>query len=146
MDYRVGHINRVFFARFEKGEDLSAGLNDLARREWIDQALVLVLGSMTQARLVVGPKEMVARPEPLWAAFTGGREVLGVGTLVPGPEGPSIHLHLAAGRGGEDPLIGCLREDGQVYLVAEAVILELKGFIAQRELDQVSGMNLLRLR
>lgn len=143
MDYRVGQINRVFFLRFDDGEELKGGVEDLARREGIEQALVLALGALGEGRLVVGPREKTLPPEPVWAAFSEAREVLGVGTLSPGPEGPALHLHLAAGRGGEATLSGCLRGEGRVYLVLEAVVLEMTGFSSRRRPEAASNLNLL---
>lgn len=143
MEYRCGEIKRVFWVRFEDGEDLRAGLEHLAEREQIHQALVLVLGGMGQARMVLGPLKKTIPPEPNWASFADGREILGVGTLAHGPQGPSLHLHLAAGRGGEPTLAGCLRAESEVYLIAEAVVLETSGLAAVRKADGASGLNLL---
>jgi predicted DNA-binding protein with PD1-like motif len=41
--------------------------------------------------------------------------------------------------------IGCLREKSETFLVLEAVIIEMEGITATRELDPVSGMVLLKL-
>ena len=146
MDYRSGCIGRVFWARLDDGEDLGECLQDLARRETIGQALVLVLGALGQARVVVGPRETVIPPDPVWTAFTGGREILGVGTLVDSPEGPSLHMHIGAGRGEEPTVVGCLRAESQVYLLVEAVILEVTHMSARREPDEKTGLNLLTFK
>ncbi|MBU2547674.1 MAG: DUF296 domain-containing protein [Proteobacteria bacterium] len=142
MEYRTGEIRRVFWARFNDGENLRAGLEDLARRENVEQGLVMVLGALGEARLVVGPKEKTLPPEPVWTGFQDGREILGLGTMIRGPEGPDLHLHLAAGRSGRETLAGCLREDGLVYLVVEAVMFEVTGLSVRRTPDKASGLNL----
>jgi len=41
--------------------------------------------------------------------------------------------------------VGCLREKSETFLVLEAVIIEMDGITAARELDPVSGMVLLKL-
>ncbi|MBW2321927.1 MAG: DUF296 domain-containing protein [Deltaproteobacteria bacterium] len=146
MDYRVGRINRVFFVRFDDGEDLRTCVEELAHREKIEQGLVLVTGAMKKVELVVGPKETAIPPEPVWSGFEDSREILGVGTLVQDPEGMSLHLHLAAGRGDEPVKVGCLRGENQVYLVAEVVILEINGLEAARIPDEASGLTLLSFR
>lgn len=143
MDYRSGNIGRVFWVRFEDGENLLTGLKDLAQRETIDQGLVLVLGALKQGNVVLGPKETAIPPDPMWIQFTGAHEILGVGTIAGSPEGPSVHLHAGAGRGGEPPLVGCVRGENEVYLVAEVLVLEVTGFSAERRPDPASGMNLL---
>jgi len=146
MDYRVGQIKRVFFVRLDDGEDLRKQVEELAQREKIEQAVVLVTGAMRKAELVVGPKEPVIPPEAVWSGFEDSREILGVGTLVRDQEGGSLHLHLAAGRENEAVKVGCLRGDSQVYLIAEAVILEISGLAAVRSADDASGLNLLSFR
>ncbi len=41
--------------------------------------------------------------------------------------------------------VGCLRENSETFLVLEAVVIEVEGVTARRELDPVSGMVLLNL-
>ena len=41
--------------------------------------------------------------------------------------------------------VGCLREASEAFLVLEAVITEIVGVTARRELDEASGMVLLTL-
>ncbi len=36
--------------------------------------------------------------------------------------------------------VGCLRADSETFLVLEAVITEIEGVTARRELDPISGM------
>ena len=144
MDYRSGQIGRVFWVRFNDGEDLTAEVIELARREEISQALVLFLGALKESNLVVGPRETVIPPDPVVQSFTQGREMLGVGTLAPGPDGPALHLHVGAGRVDRPTLVGCLRADSRVYLLIEAVVLEIQGIAAARKPDQASGLNLLQ--
>jgi predicted DNA-binding protein with PD1-like motif len=41
--------------------------------------------------------------------------------------------------------VGCLREAADTFIVLEAVILEIEGIDAARELDPLSNMVLLKL-
>lgn len=41
--------------------------------------------------------------------------------------------------------MGCLREAADTFIVMEAIIMEIKGVNAVRDLDPVSGMVLLNL-
>ena len=41
--------------------------------------------------------------------------------------------------------VGCLREHSETFLIIEAIILEIEGIDARRELDHVSGLTLLKL-
>lgn len=146
MNYKTGSIGRVVWARFDDGDDIKRGLEEIALTEKIGQALVLVLGALKKADIVVGPKEAVIPPEPVWTGFADGREVLGVGSIAWTAEGPALHMHVAAGRGEEPVLAGCLRKNGEVYLVAEAVILETTGLTVTRDLDDASGLELLTIK
>jgi predicted DNA-binding protein with PD1-like motif len=42
--------------------------------------------------------------------------------------------------------IGCLREKSETFLVLEAIIMELQGIKAVREIDPAVGMPLLKLQ
>ena len=57
---------------------------------------------------------------------------------------PKIHFHGAFGKK-EMVKIGCLREKAETFLVLEAVIIEMEGIHATREVDPEIGMALLKL-
>ena len=57
---------------------------------------------------------------------------------------PKVHLHGAFGKR-DNVRVGCLREKAETFLVLEAVIVEIEGVNAVRELDPVSGLTLLKL-
>jgi predicted DNA-binding protein with PD1-like motif len=116
----------------------------LARRENVRVATITLLGGMRSAGVVSGPKEPVIPPEPMWLNFNDGREVLGFGTLFWKDSDPVVHLHGAIGRG-EEAHVGCLRKDSSVYLVVEAVIAEITGIDAQRQLNEKTGLVMLEL-
>ena len=57
---------------------------------------------------------------------------------------PKVHLHAAFGKK-DSVKVGCLRENSTTFLVLEAVIMELTGINAVRELDPAIGMSILKL-
>ncbi len=146
MKYRQGEPGRIFLARVEHGEDLLDGIQEMVRRENIKAAVVFALGALKSASLVRGPAEPVVPPEPLQHSFDDGRELLGIGTVAWDEAGktPLLHLHGVTGREGKDCL-GCLREQAEVYLTVELVVLELVGIDTARELDPTLGLKVLRL-
>ena len=98
---------------------------------------------MRSAGMVCGPKEPVLPPEPVWEGFTDGREVLGVGSVFRKEDGePAIHLHGAVGKSGAT-LTGCIRKDDKVFLVVEAMLLEITGINASKAADPKTGISML---
>lgn len=142
MEYRVGKIERVFCARFDDGEDFLTGLREIVVREQIRNAWFHVLGGVREAAVVTGPKRPVVPPEPVWAEVKGAREVLGLGSIFWDDAEPKIHLHAAMGHHG-DSLIACVRKNSKVYLVLEAYIVEISGFMAARPWNEAQGFNRL---
>jgi len=144
MKYQIGNTGRVVVARFEDREDILEGLKDIAKKEDIRSGIVYLLGGMRSGRLVVGPEEDKMPPIPVWRELEDNHEVIGIGTIFWQDDEPRTHLHGAFGRG-DKVKVGCLREMSSTFLVLEAVIIEIKGINASREIDPVSGMALLKL-
>jgi hypothetical protein len=142
MEYREARLGRLFCAAFDHGEDLNEGLLRLAAEKRLEAAWVIVLGALGRGKMVLGPKESVLPPTPMWHLFEEGREIVAVGSLFREGEGYALHLHGAAGRK-ESTLTGCLRQECQVFLTAEAIILEVCGSGAQKVKD-AAGFSLLR--
>lgn len=138
MQYSEGTVGRVFFLRFDEGEDLIDSARSFIRDHTIRHGVITFLGALHSAGLVTGPKEAVIPPVPHHETIEGGWECLGTATIYPGDDGPSLHLHATVGRGRES-LTGCLRTDCRVYLVVEAVIWEVRGIEGVRKLDPVIG-------
>lgn len=143
MEYRTGGIGRVFVVRFDDGDDLLECIKDLVRKEGVKAASIQLLGGMQCAGMVCGPKEPVTPPEPIWQGFSDGREVLGVGTVFLSGGEPAIHLHGAVGKDAVT-LTGCIRKDAKVFLVVEAVIVELTGIQAAKVTNDRTGISMLR--
>lgn len=133
MKYTVGSIGRVLVVKVEHGDDLLEEIKNLAIKENIISASLFMLGALKKASLVVGPRECTVPPEPVWASFTDGREIMGIGSIFSDGVEPVIHLHAAFGRG-DNVLMGCVREGTETYLVVEVIILELLGDGADRPL------------
>ena len=143
MEYSVGKVGRVVAARLFEGEDLHGSIEQIARRENIRCAAVLVTGGFRRANVVVGPKTEQPKIEPEFRDFAGPGEALGVGTLYWDDAGPKLHLHTAIGKG-EESLVGCPRDPTRIFLILEVTIIELTGFEAKRKPDPQAGMSLLR--
>ena len=143
MKYSTGEIGRVVWARMDDGDDLRDSLLELAAKENIGPALLLVLGAVQEGRMASGPLENKLPPLAMETHFSDGREILGVGTLAPGGDGPALHLHFAAGRRGQSTKVGCLRSGTPAYLLIECVVLEMRGIKAERVLDRASGFEIL---
>ena len=145
MKYRTGNIGRVVVARFEDGDDLLEGLKDIARGEGIRAAVFFLVGGISEGRIVVGPERDEPPPVPVWRELNESHEMQGTGTIFWEGDEPRIHLHGAYGKK-ESVKMGCLRESAKTFLVMEAVIMEIKGVNAVRELDPLSKMVLLKLK
>ncbi len=144
MKYTQGSYGRIFLVKFDDNDNLLESLKNIAKNERIEAASIMLLGGMRSAVIVTGPNAAVIPPEPMWLEVSDGREVLGIGTLFWKDDEPLIHLHGAMGRE-KETFTGCIRKDSSVYLVAEAVIAEIKGIAARRRLDEKSGVVMLEL-
>lgn len=145
MKYRSGSIGRVFVARLEEGDDLLAAMKELLSAEKIHAAVIYIIGALREACMVVGPREAVTPPDPVWRTFDDGREILGIATSYLENGEPALHLHAAVGRG-DITLTGCIREKAETYLTVELIVLELLGTGASRQVDPATGLKLLEFK
>ena len=144
MKYRTGKPGRIVVARFEDHDDVLANLCSIAKKENIRAGIFYLVGGMREGKIVVGPETDELPPEPVWKELGESHEVLGLGTIFWQKDEPKIHFHGAFGKK-EMVKVGCLREKSETFLVLEAIIIEMEGINATRELDPVSGMVLLKL-
>lgn len=144
MKYAQGSFGRVFILKFEDKDDLLAEIKGLASKENIRVGTIILLGGMRSAGIVSGPKKAEIPPEPMWVNFDDGREVLGIGTLFWKDSEPVIHLHSAVGRE-KEVFVGCVRKDSSVFLVVEAVVMEIIGVDAKKADDRRTGLVMLEL-
>jgi len=99
---------------------------------------------MREGSIVVGPETDEFPPIPVWRKLGESHEVVGFGTIFWLDDEPRVHFHGAFGK--KDIVkVGCLRENSETFLVLEAIVIEIEGITAKRELDPVSGMVLLKL-
>ena len=141
MEYQEGSAGRVFYARLDDGEDIHTCIRELVSREEISCGWFQIFGGMKRAGVVIGPKEPVMPPDPVWTTIEDSREVLGVGTVFRDEDTPLIHLHAAMGHHGET-LTGCVRKDTQVYLIIELMLMEVVGINVTRPWSEKSGFNM----
>ncbi len=132
MDYSCGSIGRIFTIRFDDGDDFLSGIVDLARKEDIQAGWFNIIGGLSQAEVVTGPKEPTMPPEPIWHTVDTAQEVIGVGSIFRDENNePKIHLHTALGHHGETMTV-CVRKGTKTYLILEVYLIEIKGLKATR--------------
>ncbi|HHT9120524.1 MAG TPA: PPC domain-containing DNA-binding protein [Candidatus Hypogeohydataceae bacterium YC41] len=144
MKYTQCRPGRVFVVRFDHGEDFLKELTELIKKEDIRAGVIHFLGALEKAGIVVGPERVEVPPTPMWREFQDGRELVGFGTIFWKGEQPKVHIHSSIGRD-EKIFLGCIRRDTTIYLTIEAIILELEGIVARRQLDEKTGVDLLEM-
>ena len=145
MKYTKGTIGRVFLLKFDNNDMLIDHLSDFAKKERVKAATMIFIGALRKGDLVTGPKNPVIPPQPNKMAFKDGWEVMGIGTIFTNAAaGPQIHIHASMGKKNK-VLTGCLRGKSKVFLVIEAIVLELKGIKASKEIDPKTSLNLLHV-
>ena len=143
MEYAIGKTGRIIAARLFEGEDLYEAIEQLAEKENIKSAAVLITGGFRKADVVVGPKTEEPKIVGNFKNFAGPGEVLGVGTIYCDDEGPKLHIHTAIGKDNQT-LIGCPRGGAKTFLILEVTIIEIEGIKAARKFDEEKGLKLLR--
>ena len=144
MNYQVGSAGRVVVAKFSDGEDILEGLVKIAGDENIKAAVLWLVGGIKKGRAVVGPEDEELPPKPLWYEVNESHEILATGTIFYEGDTPKVHLHGAFGKR-DTVRTACLRGESETFLVLEAIIMEIKGVTARRELDPSVGLPLLKV-
>jgi len=144
MQYTQGNIGRIFLLKFENNDILLDKLAEFVKKEKLKAATMVFIGALKKGDLVTGPKKPVIPPEPNKVYFSDGWEVMGIGTIFTNKIGPQIHIHSSMGKK-QKVLTGCIRGKSKVFLVIEAVVFELKGVKATKEIDPRTGLNLLKI-
>lgn len=142
MQFQEARIGRIFLLKFSDGEDLLQEITKFADTHNIKAAWLQFLGALKQGKLVTGPEKPELPPVPVWQEFSRAWEVIGVGNLFWEGDSPRLHVHGALGKGG-DTLMGCLRQETEIYLVAEALLMEIVGLNVGRRLDPNLGVSML---
>ena len=144
MKYTQGTVGRVFLLKFDNNDILIDNLSSFVKKEKVKAATMIFIGALRKGNLVTSPKQLVIPPQPNKIIFKDGWEVMGVGTIFTNSKGPQIHIHASLGKKNK-VLTGCVRENSKVFLVIEAVVFELKGIKAGKDIDPKTGLNLLRI-
>jgi predicted DNA-binding protein with PD1-like motif len=144
MDYQVGDAGRIIVAKFEDGDEILRALADIAVRENVRAAVFYLVGGVKEGRIVVGPQKDTLPPIPVWRELKESHETVGIGTIFWHGTEPRIHLHGVYGKH-DKVAMGCLRERADTFIVMEAIIIEIRGIDAVREVDPASQMMLLKL-
>jgi hypothetical protein len=143
MEYAVGKTGRIIGARLFEGEDLYECVEEIAKKENIKSAAVLITGGFRKASVVVGPKQEKPKILGNFKEFAGPGEVLGVGTIYCDETGPKLHIHTAIGKGNQT-MVGCPRGGAKTFLILEVTIIEITNLNAGRIPDKEKGLKLLR--
>jgi predicted DNA-binding protein with PD1-like motif len=144
MKYQTGKSGRIIVAKFDDHDEVLGNLVDIAKKENIRAGIFYLVGGMREGKIVVGPEIDELPPKPVWRELGESHEVLGLGTIFRQEDEPKIHFHGAFGK--KDTVkVGCLRERSETFIVLEAIIIEIEGINATREIDPASGMVLLKL-
>ena len=144
MKYQIGKPGRMVVAKFDDHDDVLSTLSDIAKKENIRAGVFNLVGGMREGKMVVGPETDELPPKPVWKELGESHEILGVGTIFWLGDDPKIHFHGAFGK--KDMVkIGCLREKAETFLVLEAIIIEMDGIDAVREIDPAIGMPILKI-
>jgi predicted DNA-binding protein with PD1-like motif len=142
MQFQEARLGRLFLLKFGHGDDLLKEISQLAINHNIRAAWLQFLGALKQGKLVCGPEKPELPPVPVWQEFSQAWEVIGVGNLFWEGDSPRLHLHGALGKG-EATLTGCLRQETEIYLVAEALLWEITDLGVCRRLDPTLGVSML---
>jgi predicted DNA-binding protein with PD1-like motif len=145
MKYQVGKPGRIIVARFDDHDEVLKNLAGIAKKENIKAGVFYLVGGMREGRIVIGPDKDELPPTPVWKELGESHEVMGLGTIFWQGDEPKIHFHGAFGK--KDMIkVGCLRDKSETFLVLEAIIIEMDGINATREIDPAVGMPLLKLQ
>jgi len=144
MKYQIGKPGRMIVAKFDDNDDVLGNLVSIAKKENIRAGVFYLVGGMREGKIVVGPETEELPPKPVWKELGESHEVLGVGTIFWHQDEPKLHFHGAFGK--KDMVkVGCLREKSETFLILEAIIIEMEGINATREIDPEIGIALLKL-
>ena len=146
MQFAEAKLGRVFIIRLHDGDRLPSALEEFALDRNLKSAFCVFLGGAKgNGRVIVGPEEDTFPPKPIVRLLDGVHEICAVGTIFCNDEGkPKLHMHASLGRGGK-VVTGCVRLGLDIWQIGEAILLELVGTDAHREIDPKTGFELLAL-
>ena len=140
MQYTQGKPGRIYYIKLDHGEDVRETLTDFCRKEKITSGWFQMFGALGSGDLIVGPEENKLPPKPVFSKINMPHELVGMGSILEGGSGPSIHMHTAAGRG-SDAIVGCIRGNSEAFLILEILLVEVTGLDVKRIPDE-NGLEL----
>jgi predicted DNA-binding protein with PD1-like motif len=145
MKHTSGKIKQVHILKFENNDDFIEEIKTFIKKKKIKAAFFMFLGALKKGDIVSGPKKPVIPPVPFFHSFDNAWEVFGVGSVFSGKKGdPHIHIHSSLGKG-KKAITGCVRKNARVFIVIEALLYELSGVKASKDMDPKTGVNTLHL-
>jgi predicted DNA-binding protein with PD1-like motif len=145
MKHTTGKIKAVHLLKFENNDDFIAETENFIKKKKIKTAFFIFLGALRKGDIVSGPKKPVIPPDPFWNSFDNAWETFGVGSVFLGEGGkPQVHIHSSLGKG-KKVKMGCVRKNARVFIVIEALMLELSGINAKKGIDPKTGINMLKI-
>lgn len=145
MKHSTGKIKAVHLLKFENNDDFIAETENFIKKKKIKTAFFIFLGALKKGDIVSGPKKPVIPPVPFWSSFDNAWETFGVGSVFLGKDKkPQIHIHSSLGKGRKVKM-GCIRKNARVFIVVEALMLELSGIKAEKSIDPKTGINMLKI-
>ena len=145
MQYETGSPGRIFYLRFDHGEDLLKEIQAFAERQHIMSGIIHLIGAVSEGSIVTGPRATALPPDQVWHSLAGAHDLVGTGIIRSGENGIKVHLHASAGR--EDSVfVGCFRKNIRIYILIEAVIMEFSGFSIREVYDDSTGLFLPELQ
>ena len=145
MEYKEGTLGRVFFLRFDNDEVIYEAVTRFVKEKNIKAGVIHFIGALKNTECVSGPKKTEVPPEPHWHSLHEAHEVMGVATIAWSEDVPKIHMHTAFGKG-KDAFVGCIRGESDVFLVIEAIVMEIQGIDAIRAEDKELKINRLTFK
>lgn len=140
MKFAEGKTGRVFYIKLEHGEDVRETLVRFCVKEKVASGWFQMFGALGRGELVVGPEGNELPPAPVFTQIDMPHELVGIGSILEGDSGPSIHMHTAAGRG-SDAITGCIRGGSETFLVLEILLVEVTGLDVKR-IENENGLEL----
>jgi uncharacterized protein len=147
LDFTEAKLGRIFILRLNQDEVLHEVIEKFAAEKQVVSALCFFLGGAEgKSKVVVGPRDGKACTiDPMVTLLKGVHEACGVGTIFSNEKGkPVLHMHASFGRN-DNAITGCVRKGVNIWLIGEAVILELTGSSARRAKNKETSFEVLEV-
>ena len=145
MKYAQGKQGRVYLLKFENNDDFLEQIKVFIKKEKVKCAFFVFLGAVVKAKMAAGPKKPVNPPVPNMLQVKDGWADFGTGSVfLNKKKEPQVHIHGNFGKG-EKSKMGCVRSDAKIFNVIEAMVTEITGVNAIKDIDPATGLNMMQL-